>query len=152
MAFREYVGALVKDLGVAIEIEDNACALSLGAEDEHPIAILVQGFDERGTVLTCADLGEPPPEGREKLYKVLLEANDLYGDTAGATLSLDRRNGHIRLQRYDDMDTLVMIGPGKPLVAFADTAAAWRRLISDFRDTIHDDADAIGAPSGAMLV
>ncbi|MBR4251540.1 MAG: type III secretion system chaperone [Kiritimatiellae bacterium] len=46
--------------------------------------------------------GRAPPEGREALYKTLLEANDLFAGTLGATLSLNPANGRIRLQRFDD--------------------------------------------------
>lgn len=53
-------------------------------------------------LLATADLGEVPPESREALYKTLLEANDLFAGTLGATLSLNPANGRVRLQRFDD--------------------------------------------------
>lgn len=133
MAFKEFVDALAKELDLQIETEDDACAVSLGAEEGERVDILMHGFDDSGIVLTCADLCEPPPEGKERLFQTLLEANDLYGDTAGATLSMNRETGRVRLQRFDDIDTLAKIGPAKALVAFADTAAAWKKLIADYR-------------------
>ncbi|MBP5321478.1 MAG: type III secretion system chaperone [Kiritimatiellae bacterium] len=159
MTFKEYVDLLAKELGAEIETAGDACAFAFGAKEGGDVSVLLQGFDERGMMLTCADLGEPPPEGLEQLYRTLLEANDLYGDTGGATLSINRQTGHVRLQRFDDMDTLAAIGPAKALVAFADTAVAWKRLIADFRDaggqpspTAATAREEACPPSDAMLV
>ena len=134
MTFKEYVKTLTKELGSEIEIEGDACAFSIASKDGDTIEILLQGFDARGAILICADLGDPPPEGRERLFQILLEGNDLFGDTGGSTLSLDRRTGHIRLQRCNDMDVLARMGVSKVLIAFADTAAAWKQLMTDFRE------------------
>lgn len=152
MTFKEMIVALGKELGAKMEIEDDACAVSLGSEEGDQLTILLQGMDERGMVLTCADLGEPPPEGREALYQALLEANDLYGGTAGATLSLDSRTGHVRLQRFDDMDVLAEAGSARAFIAFADTAAAWKRLVSNFRAAAKDDSGADASPASTGLL
>lgn len=57
------------------------------------------------------------------------------------------------------MDTLAAIGPAEALVAFADTAVAWKRLIADFRDaggrpspTAATAREETRPPSDAMLV
>ena len=152
MTFKEYVASLAKELGVEIAIEGDACAFSLGSAEGDKVEILLQGCDARGALLMCADLAEPPPEGRERLFQTLLEANDLSGDTAGATLSLVPRTGHVRLQRYDDMNTLAGIGPAKALIAFADTATAWKRLVADFRAAPPKGSDGMSTPPGAILV
>lgn len=152
MTFKEYVATLGRELGVEIEAEGEACAFSLGSAEGDSVEILMQGDDVRGVLLTSADLGEPPPEGRERLFQTLLEANDFFGDTAGATLSLSPRSGSVRLQRCDDMDALAGIGAAKALVAFADTAAAWKLLVADFRAAPPAAPDGMDAASGAMLV
>ena len=152
MTFREYAATLERELGVEIQIEDDACAFSYGAKKNFKIEILIHGSNEHGKLLTCADIGEPPPLGRERLYRTLLEANDFLGDTAGSTISLNPGNGHARLQRFDDMDALVAAGPAKALVAFANTAAAWKMLIADFRDAPPEDTGAMSAPTGALRV
>ena len=98
------------------------------------MTIWMQGYDERGAVLMGADLGVPPPERLERLYRAMLEGNDLFRDTGGATLSIDPGTGHFRLQRFDTLDALEEVGPAKALAAFADVAAAWAKIIRDFRD------------------
>ena len=141
MTFREYVGTLERELGVEIQVEDDACAFSYGAKKNFKIDILIHGSDEHGKLLTCADIGEPPPVGRERLFKTLLEANDFLPG-----------NGRARLQRFDDMDALAATGPAKALTAFANTAAAWKMLIADFRDAPPDDSGSMSAPDGALRV
>jgi hypothetical protein len=143
MTFADLVAALSKELGMEIEIENDACAVRTGAADGASVTILLQGFDDRGTVLATADLGEPPPERLERLFRSLLEANDLFRDTGGATLSLDPSTGHVRLQRFDAFDALAEVGPAKAFVAFADFAATWAEIIRDFRD-VPEDADGKG--------
>ena len=133
MSFADYVAALSKELGVAIEIEGDSCAVRAGASDDSSVTVLLQGYDERGAVLATADLGAPPPERLEKLFRALLEANDLFRDTGGATLSLDPDTGKVRLQRFDALDALSEAGPGKAFLAFLDYAAAWAAVIRDFR-------------------
>ena len=143
MTFADLVFALSKELGMEIEIENDACAVRTGTADGASVTILLQGFDDRGTFLATADLGEPPPERLERLFRSLLEANDLFRDTGGATLSLDPATGHVRLQRFDAFATLEEVGPDKTIVAFADFAATWAEIIRDFRD-VPEDADGKG--------
>ena len=87
MTFKEAVAALAQKLGVEIAVEGDACALRASAKDGTAVTIWMQGSDERGTVLTGADLGAPPPERLERLYRAMLEGNDLFRDTGGATRS-----------------------------------------------------------------
>ena len=133
MTFSDIVAALSKELGTEIDTEGDVCAIQAGAEDGTSVTVILHGLDECGAVLLAADIGEPPPEGRDRLLPVLLEANDLFRDTAGATLSLDPDRGRIRLQRTIPTDTLAQGGVGIAFAAFADTAAAWRQLVADFR-------------------
>lgn len=151
MNFKDFIGTLAKELGADIEIDNDVCAISLGSAEGDRIDIVLQGFDRRGVLLATADLGEAPPEGREVLYKTLLEANDLFAGTLGATLSLNPANGRVRLQRFDDMDALRAAGVRAAFTVFADTAAVWKRFVADFRG----DGDAPPPPEfpgGAIRV
>ena len=134
MTFKETIAALAQKLGVEIAVEGDACALRATAKDGTSVTVWMQGYDERGAVLTGADLGVPPPERLERLYRAMLESNDLFRDTGGATLSIDPDTGHVRLQRFDTLDALEEIGPAKAFAAFADVAATWSNIIRDFRD------------------
>jgi len=81
MTFKETIAALAQKLGVEIAVDGDACALRAGAKDGTSVTIWMQGNDARGTVLTGADLGAPPPERLERLYRAMLEGNDLFSDT-----------------------------------------------------------------------
>lgn len=151
MNFKDFIGTLAKELGADIEIDNDVCAISLGSAEGDRIDIVLQGFDRRGVLLATADLGEAPPEGREALYKTLLEANDLFAGTLGATLSLNTANGRVRLQRFDDMDALRAAGVRAAFTVFADTAAVWKRFVADFRSG-GNAAPPSGFPDGAIMV
>jgi hypothetical protein len=142
MTFRGYIAALTQKLGVEIAVAGDACALKASAKDGTSVTVWMQGYDERGAVLTGADLGAPPPERLERLYRAMLEGNDLFRDTGGATLSVDPDTGRVRLQRFDTLDALEEAGPAKAFAAFADTAANWAKLIRDFRDAPETDESA----------
>ena len=133
MTFADIVAALSKELGTEIETEGDVCAIRAGATDGSSVTVILHGIDACGAVLLAADIGEPPPEGREALMRALLEANDLFRNTAGATLSLDPDRGRIRLQRTIPTDALAQGGVSVAFAAFADTAAAWQQLVADFR-------------------
>ena len=142
MTFKEFTAALAQKLGVEIAVEGDACALRARAKDGTSVTIWMQGCDERGTVLTGADLGAPPPERLERLYRAMLEGNDLFRDTGGATLSVNPGTGHVRIQRFDTLDALEEVGPAKAFAAFADVAATWAKIIRDFRDATGKDENA----------
>ena len=134
MTFNELVAALSKEIGGEIETEGDTCAVRTGADESSSVTILIQGFDERGALLMTADLGQPPPERLERLYRTILEANDLFRDTCGATLSLNPATGNVRLQRFDLYDVLMEVGPSKALTLFATVATEWSNLVRDYRD------------------
>ena len=134
MAFTELVAALTKEIGGEIETEGDTCAVRTGTDESTSVTILIQGFDERGALLMTADLGQPPPERLERLYRTILEANDLFRDTCGATLSLNPTTGNVRLQRFDPYDVLMEVGPSKALRLFASVATEWSKLVRDYRD------------------
>jgi hypothetical protein len=143
MTFKETIAALAEKLGVEIDVEGDACALRAGAKDGTSVTIWMQGYDERGAVLMGADLGVPPPERLERLYRAMLEGNDLFRDTGGATLSINPDTGRVRLQRFDTFDALEEVGPDKAFAVFADVAAAWTQVIRDFRDAPEKDENAV---------
>ncbi len=97
MTFADIISLLSKELGITLEIEGDICAVRMNATDGTEVTILLRGLDRQGAVLLEASLGSPRPEGLERLYRTLLEANDLFRDTGGATLSLAPDTGRVRL-------------------------------------------------------
>ena len=150
MTFIELIATLSKELGGEIEIENDTCAVRTGEDARDAVTILLQGFDERRALLMTANLGQPPPEQLERLYRTILEANDLFRDTCGATLSVNPATGNVRLQRFDPYEVLSEVGLSRALRLFADVATAWARIVRDYREE-PPQKEADPAPDGNLL-
>ena len=140
VSFEDIVAALERTFGVKLSVVQDTTVFEVAGEDgDTKVQVLVQDVSERRLVLMSADLGEPPPEGGERLYRTMLEANNLFEGTAGATLALDAAAGRFRLQKYMSPDELA--NDARPEIeTFIETALFWSRAIADFRpeDEGHD--------------
>lgn len=154
MAFKDIVAVIGQVLGTELAAVQDTTAFEVSGENGGPtVRVLVQDEAERNLVLLSADLGEPPPEGRERLFRTMLEANNLFSGTAGATLALDAASGGCRLQMFLAPDALANDVEGR-LVPFVETALAWGRAIADFRPAAAAEAETAGeeeaAPAGGF--
>ena len=133
VCFEDIVEVLGRTFSLELKVVQGTTVFEVTSEDGGTkVQVLVQDVVERKLVLMSADLGEPPPDGGEKLYRTMLEANNLFSGTAGATLALDAATGRFRLQKYESPDGLANDAEAK-LVSFIETALFWSRAIADFR-------------------
>ena len=133
MSFDEMIAVLEKAFQLELKIVDDTTAFEVAGDDGSTrVRVLIQHEDERRVVLMSADLGPLPPEGGEKLFLTLLEANNLFAQTAGATLAFDGAAQRFRLQKYESPDVLADDAE-KKLMSFIETALFWSRAIADFR-------------------
>lgn len=133
MVFEDIVVVLERAFGLELKVVQDTTVFEVSSEDGGTkVKVLVQGVSERRFLLLSADLGEPPPDGGEKLYRTMLEANNLFSGTGGATLALDAATGRFRLQKYESTDELAN-DPEAKVVSFVETALFWARAIADFR-------------------
>ena len=140
MSFDDIVAVLKRAFKLELNVVEDATAFEVASEDGGTrVKVLVQNADERRKVLLSADIGEPPPEGCEKLLRTMMEANNLFSRTAGATLALDAVAGRFRLQKYESPDELANDAEPK-LVSFIETALFWSRSIAEFKPSI-DEAE-----------
>ena len=86
----EIIRAFGEKLGIELEL-DNANSCSFQADD---VVVTITALSEIDQIVISGDLGTPPAEQLEHLYKMMLEANHLYTSTFGATLSLNSENDH----------------------------------------------------------
>ena len=154
MVFEDIVAILEREFKLELAVVQGTTVFEVAGEDGGGrVQVLVQDESERHRVLLSADLGEPPPEGAETLYRTMLEANHLFVGTAGATLALDAASGRFRLQKAELPDELANDVDGR-LVSFIETALNWRRAIEDFRSAGDGDPDAgddeVVAPGGGF--
>ena len=157
MAFDETIALLSKAIGIELQIEDGICGFKAGdpEDDVASVNIIISNVEERGEVLLYADLGDVPPEGREAFYRNLLEANNLFQGTAGATLSLENGTGIIRLQIRENSSTFANSAE-EHVGTFVETALTWKRIVVDYRssreeskpteDTQPDNSSFMGGP------
>ena len=140
MSFDDIVSVLSRAFGLELKVVQDTTVFEVESEDGGTkVQVVIHYVGERKLVLMSADLGEPPPEGGERLYRTMLEANNLFEGTAGATLALDAATGRFRLQRYESPDELSNDAKAK-IDSFIETALFWSRAIADFRPS-GDEAD-----------
>lgn len=146
MSFEDIVAVLGKTFSLELSVVEDTIVFEVASEDGGTkVQVLVQNADERKLVLISADLGVPPPDGRESLYRTMLEANNLFQGTAGSTLALDAATGRFRLQKYESPDDLSNDTKAK-IESFIETALFWSRAIADFRPL--DAAPEVIMPAG----
>lgn len=143
MSFEDIVTVLGQAFSLELKVVQDTTVFEVVSDDgSTKVQILLQNTGERNLVLMSADLGEVPPEGREKLFQTMLEANNMFSGTVGSTLALDAASGNARLQRYAPGDDLANNVMGT-LDPFIETALLWSRMITDYRPS----ADSPGEPA-----
>ena len=146
MSFDDIVTVLGQAFSLELKVVQDTTVFEVVSDDGGTkVQILLQNTGERNLVLISADLGEVPPEGREKLFQTMLEANNMFSGTVGSTLALDAASGSARLQRYvsgDDLANNVM-GALEP---FIETALLWSRMITDYRPAVDSPGEPAGNP------
>ena len=144
MSFDDIVSVLSRAFGLELKVVQDTTVFEVDSEDgSTKVQVVIHYVSERRLVLMSANLGEPPPEGGERLFRTMLESNNLFEGTVGATLALDAATGRFRLQRYESPDELS--NDIKAIVeSFIETALFWSRAIADFRPTGEEPE----APSG----
>ena len=126
---------LMADIARRIGLEyDGADAFSFAADG---LAVAIARLPELDAVALTGDIGEPPPEKLEGLYKTLLGANHRFGGTAGATISLDPETGRIALCRVLPLATLDGDTLYAELERFVNTMEAWSNVVSNYRGILN---------------
>lgn len=145
MTFENLVSILEKTLNSELQVEDSTCGFAVSDKEEgsNPLDIILTYVPEVGSVLMFTDLGEVPPEGRELFYRTLLEGNNLFQATGGATPALDSETGHVRIQKSEDLDIFSNDVEAR-LDKFVNAAIAWNKIILDYngKDTHSEDSAA----------
>lgn len=105
----------------------------------------IHDLDECSRIILSGNLGHPPPEGNEKLCAVLLKAQHMFNNTAGATFSLDSESGNFSLCKALVPAVLNPDGFFAEAESFVNTLHTWTSIIRDFRP---ESTDTTGDPPG----
>ena len=141
MTFGEVIDGIGKNLGLELADEGGAAAVQV---DGNPIILHMAGDD---LLLMHADIGEIPPENRDRICAAALEANFLYQGTGGATLAVDPNSGHLHLQKYNWLDRLDVGKAMESLTRFADTVKTWKGLVAETMARASAASDVLSAPT-----
>ena len=132
---------LLKDLGSRLNIPLEPDADGVCAFEADDLFVTIHDLPELGAIALIGDLGEPPPERLEGLYAALLEANYLFRDTGGATISRNPESGRLALCRALSHTALSPDGFYDAVERFVSAAQVWARVIRDYRAAPSESAD-----------
>ena len=141
MTFGEVIDGIGKTLGVELTDEGGAAAVQV---DGNPVILHMADDD---LLLIHADIGEIPPENRDRICAAAMEANFLYQGTGGATLAVDPNSGHLHLQKYNWLDRLDVEKAMTTLIRFADTVNTWKGLVAETSARASAASDVPSAPT-----
>ena len=136
---------LLKDLGTRLGIPLEPDADGVCAFEADGLFITIHDLAELGAIALIGDLGDPPPERLEGLYAALLEANHLFRDTGGATISRNPESGRLALCRMLSHSTLSPDGFYDAVERFVSAVQVWARVIRDYRDAPAEAGDDAAA-------
>ena len=142
---------LMRQFGAKVGLPDLAPdetgVCRVGIDD---MLVLFREDVETSRIMVWAEVGEPPPEGRERLYLLLMESMFMGQATGGATFSIESESGKVYLQRMEFLSALDADSFTGLLEKFVNLLEEWRRIIVDFRpvaEAIKKEADAAESES-----
>ena len=139
-AFAGLIQSLSAQLQVELEIKDNIKA-HVNFDD---IALLIEHLPEAEQVLLAAPVADVPANGREYLYRALLQGQYIFAGTLGATLALDKEESFVCLQIAPSLRALTRENFPALVENFLNMVEHWRRRCLE----IAQQADGQAGPGG----
>lgn len=130
MELKELMEGLAAACGITGVAEDNDGMYRLGIDD---MEVSFTSIAESAQLVVWAEVCEMPPEGRERLYRVMMESMFMGQATGGAAFSIDPESGKVYLQRIEFLSALDVESFTTLLEKFVNVLEQWRAIISDFR-------------------
>ena len=153
MEFEDLMAAFGRELGIPElgQGRDGVCNIEVDG-----MSVSFMAMSRTGQLVTWADVCVAPPEGREQLYQMLMEAMFMGRATAGGSFSIDRETGNVYLHRFDTLQTLDLDSFKAMLEKFVNVLEEWRQRIADFRpdatvSTVLSDQPGGNMPGGFGL-
>ena len=99
----------------------------------------IHDLPEEGLLLLTADLGHVPPDNTGSLFRLMLEAQHGFRETAGATFSIDGERDCLTLSRvvpYATLDEGVLF---REVERFVNLFEAWMLIIRNYEGNKESD-------------
>lgn len=141
---------LMREFGGKVGLDDlqpdgeNTCRVDIDG-----MGVSFMGHVESGTIVTWAEVGEPPPEGVDMLYRVLMEAMFMGQGTGGSAFSIEPQTGNIYLHRVDPLLIMDIDSFCAMLEKFVNVLEQWRKMVADFRPVAAEISRAQEEQKGA---
>lgn len=130
MELRELMGGLAAACGIDGMATDDDGVYNLSVDD---MTVSIMSLDESGQLVIWAEVCEPPPEGRECLYRLLMQSMFMGQATDGAMFSIESESGKVYLQRIEFLSALDVESFTGLVEKFVNVLERWRKIIVDFR-------------------
>jgi hypothetical protein len=148
--FNQLVLALAERLGQPVNAQEGETSILFDFE-EYPV--LVDYLAAAEQVLIAAPIADLPEGPRETLYAALLQGQYLFGETHGATLSIDPEAAFASLAVAKDISALTPEAFPSLVEGFLQVADHWREVIGQFGNAPQKPADAPAfAPDALMML
>ena len=141
MESSEIIKQFSEKIGITIEPSDDG--VYMFEVDETIVTFHV--IPEMDMIILTGDIGEPPPEKLENLYKAMLEAQYLFKATFGATISLNEENNRFTLCKALPCKLLDGDSFFNETEQFINTLEVWVNLVKNYRD-VASKAEDISEP------
>ena len=128
MELNEIVQAFAEEFGIKSIPADENGAYNLEIDG---IGIMLATIGEGTQLGMFAELGEPPDEGREILYRAFLETMAPGEGVESIMFSIPPSTGRIVMSRTDSLDSTDYAAFKERLESFVNLAEEWRRNIAD---------------------
>lgn len=138
MEFNDLLSALGEKIGIDLKADEEG-TVNLAVDN---MSVVLQAVPELDKLLLYGEVGDPPPEGADRLAEAMLQSNYLFQGTGGATLSQDADSGSYFLCQYEVLSLLDSEKFEKLLESFVNTLESWRRLVADYGPVAAEQAQA----------
>ena len=140
MTYEELTAALAAKFGIeGLVREDGVCSVEI----DGMIVSLVH-IEDADALALHGIVGDPPPESEGRFGAMLLQANNMFQGTGGATLSQDPQSKEYALQRQFPLALLDADSLAAELEKFVNLLEHWKGILADFRP-IEDEASNAAA-------
>ena len=131
--FEEAIAVIGSELGLELQVHDGVASFDATVDMASGASIRIDltHLPEKQKVLVSARLGELPQEGGEALCRTLLEANNFFEGTGGATFSVEPETQQISLEFCSPLNVIGDADDVKLVEYFLNIAESWRKRIAE---------------------